>query len=210
MKLNVFNIIFIIRLIKNCNWITEVLERYFVCIQNYFYLPFLLQKKSLSLREYSGIIYMNSYGVVKKMLTPLFNGILPLWQCKRLHQELHRLKEQRQTSANNTRHPTAENNQERALKVNGRSFLQANEGCKPLVPAFYAAYISCVHFSNSELCCLPTTPSLNTDTAPFCYGIILFHVCVHEKTAYFWILSGRVLITSDIYSFSFCVYVIAF
>lgn len=39
-----------------------------------------------------------------------------LSQCKRLHQELHRLKEQKQTSANNTRHPTAENNQERALK----------------------------------------------------------------------------------------------
>ncbi|MEJ1269336.1 mirror-image polydactyly 1 [Cricetulus griseus] len=49
-----------------------------------------------------------------------------LSQCKRLHQELHRLKEQKQTSANNMRHPTAENNQERALKVNGRSFLQAN------------------------------------------------------------------------------------
>ncbi|GAB1297452.1 Mirror-image polydactyly gene 1 protein homolog [Apodemus speciosus] len=39
-----------------------------------------------------------------------------LSQCKRLHQELRRLKEQNQTSANNTRHPTAENNQERALK----------------------------------------------------------------------------------------------
>ncbi|KAL6058348.1 hypothetical protein STEG23_024187, partial [Scotinomys teguina] len=42
--------------------------------------------------------------------------------CKRLHQELQRLKEQKQTSANNTRHPTAENNQERALKVWLRSF----------------------------------------------------------------------------------------
>ncbi|XP_035182862.1 mirror-image polydactyly gene 1 protein isoform X4 [Oxyura jamaicensis] len=40
-----------------------------------------------------------------------------LSQCKRLEQELHHLKEQNQTSANNTRHLTAENNQERALKL---------------------------------------------------------------------------------------------
>ncbi|XP_013365813.1 PREDICTED: mirror-image polydactyly gene 1 protein isoform X2 [Chinchilla lanigera] len=40
-----------------------------------------------------------------------------LSQCKRLEQELHHLKEQNQTSANNMRHLTAENNQERALKV---------------------------------------------------------------------------------------------
>ncbi|XP_030415101.1 mirror-image polydactyly gene 1 protein isoform X2 [Gopherus evgoodei] len=40
-----------------------------------------------------------------------------LSQCKRLEQELHHLKEQNQTSANNTRHLTAENNQERALKA---------------------------------------------------------------------------------------------
>ncbi|XP_019374412.1 PREDICTED: mirror-image polydactyly gene 1 protein isoform X3 [Gavialis gangeticus] len=39
-----------------------------------------------------------------------------LSECKRLEQELHHLKEQNQTSANNTRHLTAENNQERALK----------------------------------------------------------------------------------------------
>ncbi|KAF7251975.1 Mirror-image polydactyly gene 1 protein [Varanus komodoensis] len=39
-----------------------------------------------------------------------------LAQCKRLEQELHHMKEQNQTSANNTRHLTAENNQERALK----------------------------------------------------------------------------------------------
>ncbi|XP_028725580.1 mirror-image polydactyly gene 1 protein isoform X1 [Peromyscus leucopus] len=50
-----------------------------------------------------------------------------LSQCKRLHQELHRLKEQRQTSANNTRHPTAENNQERALKAKLLSMQQARE-----------------------------------------------------------------------------------
>ncbi|XP_063146133.1 mirror-image polydactyly gene 1 protein isoform X2 [Candoia aspera] len=39
-----------------------------------------------------------------------------LAQCKRLEQELHHMKEQNQTSANNPRHLTAENNQERALK----------------------------------------------------------------------------------------------
>lgn len=50
-----------------------------------------------------------------------------LSQCKRLHQELHRLKEQKQTSANNTRHPTAENNQERALKAKLLSMQQARE-----------------------------------------------------------------------------------
>ncbi|MGH0187770.1 UNVERIFIED_CONTAM: hypothetical protein FKN15_026750 [Acipenser sinensis] len=38
-------------------------------------------------------------------------------KCKRLEQELHHLKEQSQTSANNMRHLTAENNQERALKA---------------------------------------------------------------------------------------------
>lgn len=48
-------------------------------------------------------------------------------QCKRLHQELHRLKEQNQTSANNTRRPTAENNQERALKAKLLSMQQARE-----------------------------------------------------------------------------------
>uniref|UniRef100_A0A7N4P7B2 Mirror-image polydactyly 1 n=1 Tax=Sarcophilus harrisii TaxID=9305 RepID=A0A7N4P7B2_SARHA len=40
-----------------------------------------------------------------------------LSKCKRLEQELHHLKEQNQTSANNIRHLTAENNQERALKT---------------------------------------------------------------------------------------------
>ncbi|XP_039207740.1 mirror-image polydactyly gene 1 protein isoform X2 [Crotalus tigris] len=39
-----------------------------------------------------------------------------LVQCKRLEQELHHMKEQNQTSANNPRHLTAKNNQERALK----------------------------------------------------------------------------------------------
>lgn len=50
-----------------------------------------------------------------------------LAQCKRLHQELHRLKEQKQTSANNMRHPTAENNQERALKAKLLSMKQARD-----------------------------------------------------------------------------------
>ncbi|XP_030071013.1 mirror-image polydactyly gene 1 protein [Microcaecilia unicolor] len=39
-----------------------------------------------------------------------------LSQCKRLEQELHHLSEQNQTSANNTRHLTVENNPERAQK----------------------------------------------------------------------------------------------
>ncbi|XP_063102803.1 mirror-image polydactyly gene 1 protein isoform X1 [Cavia porcellus] len=50
-----------------------------------------------------------------------------LSQCKRLEQELHHLKEQNQTSANNMRHLTAENNQERALKANLLSLHQAKE-----------------------------------------------------------------------------------
>ncbi|XP_029454767.1 mirror-image polydactyly gene 1 protein [Rhinatrema bivittatum] len=40
-----------------------------------------------------------------------------LSQCKRLEQELHHLSEQNQTSANNTRHLTVENNPERARKA---------------------------------------------------------------------------------------------
>ncbi|XP_042533832.1 mirror-image polydactyly gene 1 protein isoform X3 [Dipodomys spectabilis] len=50
-----------------------------------------------------------------------------LSQCKRLEQELHHLKEQNQTSANNMRHLTAENNQERALKAKLSSMQQAKE-----------------------------------------------------------------------------------
>lgn len=49
-----------------------------------------------------------------------------LSQCKRLEQELHRLKEQNQTSAN-MRHLTAENNQERALKAKLLAMQQARE-----------------------------------------------------------------------------------
>jgi sulfur carrier protein ThiS len=48
-------------------------------------------------------------------------------QCKRLEQELDHLKEQNQTSANNMRHLTAENNQERALKAKLLSMQQARE-----------------------------------------------------------------------------------
>eukprot|EP00070_Physeter_catodon_P044649 XP_028351543.1 mirror-image polydactyly gene 1 protein isoform X5 [Physeter catodon] len=47
--------------------------------------------------------------------------------CKRLEQELHHLKEQNQTSANNMRHLTAENNQERALKAKLLAMQQARE-----------------------------------------------------------------------------------
>lgn len=79
-------------------------------------------------RNGDGVIYVNSFGLLKRKYahTPLLNGILSSLQCKRLEQELHHLKEQNQTSANNTRHLTAENNQERALKVNLHFFLQAN------------------------------------------------------------------------------------
>ncbi|KQK83531.1 mirror-image polydactyly protein 1 protein [Amazona aestiva] len=57
----------------------------------------------------------------KKIIAEEMNAVVEqrdaaLYQCKRLEQELHHLKEQNQTSANNTRHLTAENNQERALK----------------------------------------------------------------------------------------------
>ncbi|KAM6274540.1 mirror-image polydactyly gene 1 protein isoform 1-T1 [Porphyrio hochstetteri] len=59
----------------------------------------------------------------KKIIAEEMNAVIEqrdaaLSQCKRLEQELHHLKEQNQTSANNTRHLTAENNQERALKLN--------------------------------------------------------------------------------------------
>ncbi|KAM5340899.1 mirror-image polydactyly gene 1 protein isoform 3-T6 [Glossophaga mutica] len=47
--------------------------------------------------------------------------------CKRLEQELHHLKEQNQTSANNMRHLTAENNQERALKAKLLAMQEARE-----------------------------------------------------------------------------------
>ncbi|XP_006835563.1 PREDICTED: mirror-image polydactyly gene 1 protein-like [Chrysochloris asiatica] len=50
-----------------------------------------------------------------------------LSQCKRLEKELHHLKEQNQTSANNMRHLTAENNQERALKAKLLSMQEARE-----------------------------------------------------------------------------------
>ncbi|XP_037993414.1 mirror-image polydactyly gene 1 protein isoform X5 [Motacilla alba alba] len=58
----------------------------------------------------------------KKIIAEEMNAVIEqrdaaLSQCKRLEQELHHLKEQNQTSANNTRHMTAENNQERALKL---------------------------------------------------------------------------------------------
>ncbi|XP_042724053.1 mirror-image polydactyly gene 1 protein [Lagopus leucura] len=55
--------------------------------------------------------------IAEEMNTVIEQRDAALSQCKRLEQELHHLKEQNQTSANNTRHLTAENNQERALKA---------------------------------------------------------------------------------------------
>nr|XP_005989224.1 PREDICTED: mirror-image polydactyly gene 1 protein isoform X3 [Latimeria chalumnae] len=57
----------------------------------------------------------------KKITAEEMNAVIEerdaaLSRCKQLEQELHHLKEQNQTSANNIRHLTAENNQERALK----------------------------------------------------------------------------------------------
>nr|XP_042698853.1 mirror-image polydactyly gene 1 protein [Chrysemys picta bellii] len=72
------------------------------------------------------LIHLASWGK-KYAPSPLLNGILSSLQCKRLVQELHHLKEQNQTSANNTRHLTAENNQERALKAKLLAIQQERE-----------------------------------------------------------------------------------
>ncbi|XP_063255004.1 mirror-image polydactyly gene 1 protein isoform X2 [Prinia subflava] len=68
----------------------------------------------------------------KKIIAEEMNAVIEqrdaaLSQCKRLEQELHHLKEQNQTSANNTRHMTAENNQERALKAELMALQQGKE-----------------------------------------------------------------------------------
>uniref|UniRef100_A0A674IZM5 Mirror-image polydactyly 1 n=2 Tax=Emydidae TaxID=8476 RepID=A0A674IZM5_9SAUR len=68
----------------------------------------------------------------KKITAEEMNAVIEerdaaLSQCKRLVQELHHLKEQNQTSANNTRHLTAENNQERALKAKLLAIQQERE-----------------------------------------------------------------------------------
>ncbi|CAM4570596.1 mirror-image polydactyly gene 1 protein isoform X1 [Lepidochelys kempii] len=68
----------------------------------------------------------------KKITAEEMNAVIEerdaaLSQCKRLEQELHHLKEQNQTSANNTRHLTAENNQERALKAKLLAMQQERE-----------------------------------------------------------------------------------
>uniref|UniRef100_A0A8C3JFN2 Mirror-image polydactyly 1 n=1 Tax=Calidris pygmaea TaxID=425635 RepID=A0A8C3JFN2_9CHAR len=77
----------------------------------------------------------------KKIIAEEMNAVIEqrdaaLSQCKRLEQELHHLKEQNQTSANNTRHLTAENNQERALKADLIALQQEKEAalqqCKKL------------------------------------------------------------------------------
>ncbi|XP_061467660.1 mirror-image polydactyly gene 1 protein [Rhineura floridana] len=68
----------------------------------------------------------------KKITAEEMNAVIEerdaaLAQCKRLEQELHHMKEQNQTSANNTRHLTAENNQERALKEKLMAMQQERE-----------------------------------------------------------------------------------
>ncbi|XP_036608785.1 mirror-image polydactyly gene 1 protein [Trichosurus vulpecula] len=68
----------------------------------------------------------------EKITTEEMNAVIEerdaaLYKCKRLEQELHHLKEQNQTSANNMRHLTAENNQERALKAKLLSMQQDRE-----------------------------------------------------------------------------------
>ncbi|NXF50540.1 MIPO1 protein, partial [Oceanites oceanicus] len=77
----------------------------------------------------------------KKIIAEEMNAVIEqrdaaLSQCKRLEQQLHHLKEQNQTSANNTRHLTAENNQERALKADLIALQQEKEAalqqCKKL------------------------------------------------------------------------------
>ncbi|XP_030341132.1 mirror-image polydactyly gene 1 protein isoform X2 [Strigops habroptila] len=77
----------------------------------------------------------------KKIIAEEMNAVIEqrdaaLYQCKRLEQELHHLKEQNQTSANNMRHLTAENNQERALKAELIALQQEKEAalqhCKKL------------------------------------------------------------------------------
>ncbi|XP_032999069.1 mirror-image polydactyly gene 1 protein isoform X1 [Lacerta agilis] len=68
----------------------------------------------------------------KKIIAEEMNAVIEerdaaLAQCKLLEQELHHMKEQNQTSANNTRHLTAENNQERALKEKLMAMQQERE-----------------------------------------------------------------------------------
>ncbi|KAJ7344962.1 hypothetical protein JRQ81_000912 [Phrynocephalus forsythii] len=78
----------------------------------------------LAIRRTGGVIVDRIYRTQerkKKITAEEMNAVIgerdaALAQCKRLEQELHHMKEQNQTSANNTRHLTAENNQERALK----------------------------------------------------------------------------------------------
>ncbi|XP_066487616.1 mirror-image polydactyly gene 1 protein isoform X2 [Tiliqua scincoides] len=79
---------------------------------------------SMAIRRSGAIIVDRIYRTQerkKKIIAEEMNAVIverdaALAQCKRLEQELHHMKEQNQTSANNTRHLTAENNQERALK----------------------------------------------------------------------------------------------
>ncbi|KFQ28001.1 Mirror-image polydactyly 1, partial [Merops nubicus] len=101
----------------------------------------------------------------KKIIAEEMNAVIEqrdaaLSQCKRLEQELHHLKEQNQTSANNTRHLTAENNQERALKAELIALQQEKEAalqqCKKLeeeiqiLRVYYSLYKSLSGRTNLE------------------------------------------------------------
>ncbi|XP_042294840.1 mirror-image polydactyly gene 1 protein isoform X2 [Sceloporus undulatus] len=89
----------------------------------------------LAIRRSGAIIVDRIYRIQerkKKITAEEMNAVIEerdtaVAQCKRLEQELHHMKEQNQTSANNTRHLTAENNQERALKEKLLSMQQERE-----------------------------------------------------------------------------------
>ncbi|XP_010129398.1 PREDICTED: mirror-image polydactyly gene 1 protein, partial [Buceros rhinoceros silvestris] len=111
----------------------------------------------------------------KKIIAEEMNAVIEqrdaaLSQCKRLEQELHHLKEQNQTSANNTRHLTAENNQERALKAELVALRQEKEAalqrCKKLEEEIQAlrVYYS-LHKSLSEGMSLKDQPNCTFGTS---------------------------------------------
>ncbi|XP_068873937.1 mirror-image polydactyly gene 1 protein isoform X1 [Aphelocoma coerulescens] len=96
----------------------------------------------------------------KKIIAEEMNAVIEqrdaaLSQCKRLEQELHHLKEQNQTSANNTRHMTAENNQERALKAELIALRQEKEAalqqCKKLEEEIQTLHVYYRFYFNSPM-----------------------------------------------------------
>ncbi|XP_037993412.1 mirror-image polydactyly gene 1 protein isoform X3 [Motacilla alba alba] len=101
------------------------------------------RKKKIIAEEMNAVIEQRDAALSQGVLSPVHEewncrvrAVLVIAQCKRLEQELHHLKEQNQTSANNTRHMTAENNQERALKAELIALQQEKEAalqrCKKL------------------------------------------------------------------------------